>query len=550
VPLNPEEAKAIVEELVGQGVEAIAVCFLWAFMNPRHEQQVKKLISERHPNIFVCISSELAPVIKEYYRTATVAINAYLGKVTSTYIEGLDKRLKQAGFGRSPMIMQSMGGFATAREASQKPIALLGSGPVGGLIGAKALGEVLGYKNIITSDVGGTTFDVGLIVQGEPQYAIAPVFAKYHTLIPSLEVISIGAGGGSIAWIEPETMKLKVGPQSAGAEPGPVCYDRGGEQPTATDADLILGRIDPDYFLGGRMKLNKAKAMAVMKREIADPLGMDVAQAAMGILEIIDARMADLVRKMSIGRGYDPSDFVLFAFGGAGPTHVGAYGPDAGCRVAVLPQLAAVFSAFGIASADVLRIRELSDPMVVPVNIDRINEIYSSLEAELVAAFREDDSKAEDIDLVRSADVRYRGQMHVVRTPVPPGKLTAEDMEKVIEGFESRYEDKFGKGTALKGAGIQTYNCRVIGTAKPVKPLLLKSSLASQDASGALIGTWDVYFKQYDGFRPTNIYDMLKLQSGNVVSGPAIIQAVDTTVVIHPEQTARMDEYRNLIIQL
>lgn len=550
VTLNRAEAVSAIDRLVADGVEAIAVCFLWSFLNPKHELEVKNLINERHPDIFVSVSSELAPLVKEYERSATTAINVYLGKVTSSYLESLDRKLREAGFKRSLMIMQSMGGFATTREASRRAVGLLNSGPAGGVIASRSLGKVLGHQNIITTDVGGTTFDVGLIVQGEAEFARAPIFSKYHILIPTIDVVSIGAGGGSLAWIEAGEKKLRVGPKSAGAEPGPVCYDHGGAVPTVTDADVVLGRIDPDYFLGGRIKLNKEKAVAAIKEKIADPLGMSIPDAAMGIIDIIDAHMADLVRKVSVGRGYDPRDFILYAFGGGGPTHVGAYGRDVGCRTAVVPALAAVFSAFGIAAADILRIKQLSDPMMMPVNVGKLNNIYTSLENELIKGYQDDGWKPEAVELARSMDVRYGGQVHEVRTPVPRKQLTEDDFNQVIKEFESRYEQKFGRGTAIKQAGIQTITYRVAGVVKTAVPDLAKSTVTSKDSTAALSGQRDVFFKEFHGFSKTNVYDMRKLQGGNVINGPAIVQVVDTTVVLHRGQKATMDEYRNLVINL
>lgn len=550
VPLNRAEAVAAIDQLAAEGVEAIAVCFLWSFLNSRHEQEIKDLCLSRHPGMFVSISSELAPVMKEYERSATTAINAYLGKVTSTYLGSLDGKLRENDFKHSLMVMQSMGGFGTSQEVSRRAVGLLNSGPAGGVIASRSLGKLLGHPNIITTDVGGTTFDVGLIVNGEAEFARAPVFSQYHILIPTIDVISIGAGGGSLAWIEETEKKLKVGPKSAGAEPGPVCYDQGGTIPTVTDADVILGRIDPDYFLGGRIKLDKAKAISAMEEKIAGPLGMTVEEAAMGVVDIIDAHMADLVRKVSVGRGYDPRNFVLYAFGGGGPTHVGAYGRDVGSRTAVVPALAAVFSAFGIAAADILRIKQVSDPMIMPVDVDKLNRIYAAMEDELIEGYSRDGWKAESVELVRSMDMRYGGQVHEVRTPVSRKTLDTDTLNSIVKEFESRYEQKFGKGTAIKQAGMQTITYRVTGAVKTAAPSLAKSKTGSEDPSAAVVGLRNVYFKEYRGFHETTVYDIGKLNAGGAVSGPAIVQAIDTTVVIHPGQKARMDDYRNLVMDL
>lgn len=550
VSLDLDETRQVIKELAEDGVEGIAVVLLWSFMNPDHEMEIKKMINEMYPEMFVSISSELAPVIKEYERTATTCINAYLGKVTSNYISTLDEKLEGAGLDHPPMIMQAMGGFVSSQEACEKPIVTLASGPVGGVIGAKVLAGLMGYENVITTDVGGTSFDVGLVVRGETEFASAPVFSKYHISIPMVDIISIGSGGGSIAWLEPGTGLLKVGPQSAGADPGPACYGVGGVEPTVTDADLILNRYDPDYFLGGRMKIDREKALAAMKEKIADPLKLDVAEAAIGVVDIVNSQMADLLRKVTVGRGYDPRDFVVFAFGGAGPAHGCAYAMDVGVKYAIIPYYASVFSAFGITTSDVVHIKEMSVPETVPVDIKRVNAIYDKLTEDIMEEFRRDEIGEEKIGLTRSMDLRYKGQVHEVRTQVPPKELTEEDMGTVVDEFEKAYEDKYGKGTAYRAAGIEAVTYRVSGIGKILKSQLTKYKSESEDSSGARKGTRDVFFKERGGFHPTPVYDRERLRTGNIVEGPSVIESLDTTVLVHPEQIARVDEYLNIIIQL
>lgn len=550
VPLNYQEAEKAIAELARAKVGAIAVCLLWSFMNPKHEQEIARMIAEKHPGIFVTISYDLAPVIKEYERSATAVINAYLSQVTGSYLAALEKRLKDSGLRPSPIIMQSSGGVTTAEDARTKAVTLLASGPAGGVMGAVALGKTLGYTDIVTTDVGGTSFDVGLVVKGEPQFSAAPVFAKYHILTPVIDVQSIGAGGGSIAWIEPSTNLLRVGPQSAGADPGPVCYDAGGTEPTVTDADLILNRINPDFFLGGRMKLSKDKAVEAMKRRIAEPLGMDVVRAAMGVVDIIDSHMADLVRKVTVGRGYDPREFVLFAFGGAGPLHVGAYGLiEGGARLAVIPAYASEFSAFGIAVSDIVHIKMVSDPMLMPADVGRLNRIYQEMEKELTAALRRDGVKRENISLLRSMEMRYRGQVHEISTPVPGKKLTPADLNRVVDDFERRYEQKYGPGTAYKAAGILSRTYQVKGVGKIVTPALRKHKLVSESPRPALKARRPVYFKEYGKFVATNIYDRDKLKPGNSIKGPAIVEAVDTTILVKPGLRLRIDPYLNMLME-
>ncbi|MDP2743700.1 MAG: hydantoinase/oxoprolinase family protein, partial [Dehalococcoidia bacterium] len=397
---------------------------------------------------------------------------------------------------------------------------------------------------------GGTSFDVGLIVDNQFQFATAPVAGQYHVLTPMVDIVSIGAGAGSIAWIEPKTGALKVGPQSAGAEPGPVCYDHGGTEPAVGDADLVLGRLDADYFLGGRMKLNREKAVKAIREKIARPLKMDIHEAAMAILDIVDSHMADLVRKVTVGRGYDPRNFVLLSFGGAGPTHVGAYARDVGVKMALVPQTAAVFSAFGIAGADMVYVREISDPMIMPGKPARMNEHFTRLEREIRERLQRDGFPDEDIVLSRQLEMRYRRQVHGIYCPAPAKALRSDDIEGLIENFNEMYEQKYGEGTAYKEAGVEATTFRVTGTGKRVKPALVQYPKAGKSATAARKGERKVYFRETGGFIDCPVYSCEKLRHGNIVPGPAIIERVDTTLVVHPRQQVEVDPYLNLYLKM
>ncbi|MDZ4246763.1 MAG: hydantoinase/oxoprolinase family protein, partial [Dehalococcoidia bacterium] len=550
VPLNLKEVREAARQLVEDGIEAIAVCFLWSFMNPEHEKQTQEAVRELFPDLPVIISSELAPVMKEYERVSTTVMNAYVGRLTGQYLHKLKKGLEDNGFTGSMNIMSCAGGLMSISEAAGKAIYCIGSGPAGGIMGAVALGEAMGYKNIVASDVGGTSFDVGLIVNGEPVLASAPVVNKYHILAPMVDVVSIGAGGGSIAWIEQETGRLMVGPQSAGSDPGPICYDRGGEEPTVTDADLILGRLDPDYFWGGRMKLNKSRALAVMEQKIAAPLKMDVTEAAAGIVEIVDAHMADLLRKMTIGRGYDPRNFALFCFGGAGPVHFAAYSSDVGVPVAVVPEKAAVFSAYGIALSDTVYIDDMSEPMTMPVNTVRVNEIFQVLEQRVLNKFQQHGIKRDNIALKYFLEMRYKGQVHALFCPVAKEDILSGNIGAMIQSFDGIYEKRYGKGTAFKEAGIEVATLRITGVAKSHNRVSPVGTSSGSAPTAALKGKREVYFKTSGGFTPTDIFEYSKLLPGNEIKGPAIVEAPDTSAVIHPGQKMVVDQYRNLILHL
>ena len=547
VPIDLDETAGAVAELVAGGVEAIAVCFLWSFLNPTHERAVAELIRSRHPELFVTVSHEVAPVIKEYERCATTVLNGYLSRTTHSYISKLQERLADGGLVGDPVIMQSFGGVSSAESSKGRAVALLGSGPTGGVFGAAALGRLIGADNIVTTDVGGTSFDVGLVTDGEPLVVGTPVFDKYHTVLPVIDVVSIGAGGGSLAWIEPGTGLIKVGPQSAGAVPGPACYGIGGTLATVTDANLVLGRLDPDYFLGGERRLHIDLATAAIETHIAGPAGLSVPEAAMAIVDILDARMADLVRMSTIGRGYDPREFTLFAFGGAGPLHVGAYAADVGTRLTVVPTNSAVFSAFGIAASDPVAVVQASDPMAAPFDPERLEGIYASLAAGAVEELGANGVAPEDITTSREVEMRYRGQVHEVRVPVPNGPLGAESLAVVMEEFRRRYNRRYGSGAAADAA-VEARTFVVRGVGRQAKPELRPAALGPEDPGPALVAERPVWFRPLGGFVPTSIYRRELLRPGNIVVGHAVIEAVDTTMVIHPGQRADIDAWGNILL--
>ncbi|MDP2720084.1 MAG: hydantoinase/oxoprolinase family protein [Dehalococcoidia bacterium] len=549
VPLNIEETRVAVTELVQAGVESIAVSTLWSFINPENELKIRQLIRSMYPDIFISLSSDLAPVIGEYERTATTAVNAFLGPVNSRGFTALSKKLQSSGLRGEPMMMQGAGGYATVAQACEKPVLTLSSGPAGGIVAARTIGGLSGYDDIITADVGGTSFDVGLIINGQVEFATRPVFGKYSLCLPLLDITSIGAGGGSIAWLEPVTKRLKVGPQSAGADPGPVCYEKGGTEPTVTDADLVLGRYNRDNFLGGEVKINYDLALKAIQQKIAAPLKMSPIEAAMGIVDIVDSNMASLVRKITVGGGHDPQKFVLFSFGGAGPSHVCSFAPAVGVKHVVIPPQASVFSALGIATSDVINIREISDPLAYPFSVQKLNDIFERLENEVLGELKEVGIARDNIVLTRSVDMKYKGQVHEVRTVVPPGKISDQTAESMAVNFEEAYEQKYGKGTTYKGAGIQALTWRVVGQGHTLKPTFKKLPMGSKDASRALVGTREVYFSETRGETRTDIYERDRLLPGNTLSGPAIVESRDTTIVVHPAQRAHIDEYLNVILR-
>ncbi len=550
IPLSTVEVEGILGEMVEEGVESVAVCLLWSFLNPSHEQQIKRIIEQTYPGLFVSISSELIPVLKDYERMSTTAINAYLSPITSQYLSSLHGKLQSRGLKNPLLVMQNVGGMVDVTEAGNIGVNLLSSGPVGGVLGSKILGDLKGFKHIITTDVGGTSFDVSLIVDGEMMLSSAPVFSQYTILTPVIDIVSLGAGGGSIAKVEEKTGLLRVGPQSAGGIPGPVCYNQGGTAPTFTDANVVLGRIDPMNFLGGRMKLDNEKAYRAIEANISKPMGIGVEEAAMGIIKILTAQMADLVRKATIEKGFDPSDFILFSFGGAGPLCSTSFGPlIAGVKKLVIPAFNSVFSAFGIGGSDILQVERHSEPMLSPFDANRLNEVFSEMEDKLKTGLSRSNVPESDMVFSRSMDLRYWGQVHEINVPIPPGTLREDQMQGFVDRFVEAYEQKYGKGISYGSAQVEAVTLEVKGTGVLEKPSIIEHKFAGIDPLNASKGSRKVWFESANGFLDTDIYIREKLQTGNIVDGPAVIEAVDTTILINPGQSIEVDEYLNLIMK-
>ena len=546
VPLNKERLKEQIEELVAQEVEGIAVCYLWSVRNNSHERETVRLLKELYPDIYTSASSEVSPALGEYERFSTTVLDAYVGSVTRRFLASLEGQLRGRGLKSDLLVMKADGG--TTFSADVLPFATIDSGPAGGVVGARFMGQALGYKDILTTDVGGTTFDVSLVKDGSVMYSREPVVGHWNVAYPMIDISSIGAGGGSIAWVDPVTNGLHVGPQSAGASPGPACYGFGGVEPTVTDANVVLGYLNPDYFVGGRMALYPERALEAVER-VASRLGMGVTDTAAGIYEIVNGHMADLIRRMTVERGYDPRDFTLFAFGGAGPVHAAMYGLDLGVQEIVVPSAASVFSAMGLATSDHVYTRSLFDYNALPMDADRFNANFQSLEAAVNADLDRAGISLDNRTLSYEVEMRYGLQYHVVRVPLPCQAYTAVDMDFVAEQFDRVYEQYYGEGSAFTRAGRFIFSFRVEGIGKATKVSFSQRPSGEVDASGAVKGTREAYFKEAGGYVPVNIYAYDRLDTGNIMTGPTIVEAPHTTVVVPPGHTARVDEYLNIVIK-
>jgi N-methylhydantoinase A len=552
VPLNEAEAEAAIRRLVDAGVEAIAICFLWSFLHPEHEHRVRDMVRRIAPDIFVTCSADLVPKWGEYERTTAVAINAYIGPLTSGYLANLDRRLQSLGYRQPLQITQCGGGTISVEKAMEAPLLTLDSGPVSGVTGSLYLGRVMGYPNIITTDMGGTSFDVGLIHDGKPAYSFVSNVNQYEYFIPKVDIQAIGSGGGSLVRIDEVTKTMRVGPDSAGAVPGPVCYGRGGTVPTVTDADLVLGYLDPDNFAGGRMKLDKAKAEAAIQ-DVAGRLGMSLMDCASGIARIVEFQMADIIRKMTVGKGFDPRDFVLFAFGGAGPAHAGVFAQELGVKTVVIPQreTASTWCAFGAASADILHIYEQVDIMASPFSAERVNRTIERLEEAARRQMAKDGIAPGRQTLQFSVDMRHKGQINEVEVLLEWSRATGDFEPALRQAFYDTYERLYGRGASFRGARVEMVTFRVRAMAETPRPRLVAADqLTPEIEPAARRPSRAVYWAGLKRSVETPVFEGAALRPGNEVAGPAIVETADTTVVVHPGQLLRVDRFGNFEIAL
>jgi N-methylhydantoinase A len=552
VPLNEAEAEAAIRRLVDKGVEAIAVCFLWSFLHPEHEHRLRDMIRDLAPQVFVTCSADLVPKWGEYERTTAVALNAYIGPLTSGYLGNLDRRLAALGYRQPLQITQCGGGTISVQHAMQAPLLTLDSGPVSGVTGSLYLGRIMGYPNVITTDMGGTSFDVGLIYEGKPAYSYISNVNQYEYFIPKVDIQAIGAGGGSLVRIDERTGTMRVGPDSAGAVPGPVCYGRGGSVPTVTDADLVLGFINPDNFAGGRMRLDQARAQAAIQ-QIADKLGMGLHECASGIAKIVEFQMADLIRKMTVGKGFDPRDFVLFAFGGAGPAHAGVFARELGVQKVVIPQreTASVWCAFGAAAADVLHIHEQVDIMASPFDAARVNRNLAHLEEAARHRMASDGIAPPRQRLQFSIDMRHKGQINEVEVILPWSRAEGDYEIPLRESFYETYERLYGRGSSFHGARVEMVTFRVRATAAMPRPRLVAAEAPTERIPGAAQrGHRAVYWDERRALADTPIYDGTALLPGNRLDGPLLVETPDTVVVVRPGQSLAVDAWGNFELRL
>jgi N-methylhydantoinase A len=544
-PLDEAQAREALRGLQGQGFEAVAVCTLWATVNPVHERRLRELIDEELPGMFVSLSHEISPGVGEYARMSTTAANAALGPLAGRYLAALEQKLQAAGMRVPVLMMTCAGGVLPTTILNDRPAYALFSGPAGGVMGSRATGAQIGLDNILTMDVGGTSFDVGVIVRGKPIMRSEISVAGADIRVLSIDVDSIGAGGGSLAAVE--FGELRVGPRSAGANPGPACYGRAGVEPTATDADLVLGVLDPDNFLGGRMALDIAAARNAIEDKVAKPLGMSLMEAAWGIRQILDSKMADLLRRMTIARGYDPREFTLLANGGAGPSHAWVLCEELGLDGFIVPAAATAESAYGTANSDIGFTAER--PAYVRVSpggtpaaeqLSRVNDALEAAAAEVRSNLGLAAPKAE-MAVERYVSIRFRGQTNHLDVPVGEGAFDHNAYADATRRFENQYETLFGRGAAFSNAGYEILSVRVMGSAALAPP-----AVATKGEPLVSHKSRKVVFDDPQKPVDTAIYLTTFPQSGATAAGPAIVEFPGQSVVVPPGMRATADAYGNL----
>lgn len=547
--LEPLDIGALGREadlLVENGVEAIAVCFLHSYANPEHERRALELVRSRHPEVSVTASSEVATEWREFERTSTTVLNAYVQPLFSGYLSELGAGLREAGYERPLALMQSNGGVIEAARAASLPIRTLESGPAGGVVGAQALAAELGHPNVICADVGGTSYDVALVIDGRIQERTQTSVAGRPILGTTIDIVSIGAGGGSVAWID-HRGAVKVGPRSAGARPGPACFGFGGEEPTVTDCHLLLGRLDPDRFLGARMKLDVGAATRAVVERIAGPIGATPEAAADGILSVAEMNMTYAIRAVTVERGLDPREFVLVSYGGGGGLFAAATAEELGIPTVVVPEAPANFSAWGILTSDyredaaLTRVRSFG-PDAAGVLVEDLRELAERSTAELRAYGFADES----VELFYRADVRYAGQEHTITVPLEASWLGSE--ERLLSGTRDRFvalhRQLYGHGESEPPLEIVTLRCHAAG--RVARPGFAEWPV---EEAAAARTTRPVYFRGAGGFADVPVFDRECLGRGQTVVGPAIIEEWTSTTVVPPGWSSRVDRLGNILLE-
>jgi len=543
--LDVVAVEELVRQLVGSGVQAIAIGFLHSYRNPDHERMVRDIVARIAPEIYVSTSADVVPEFREFERISTTVLNAYVGPRTQRYLNRLRAKIAETGITVEPLTFHSNGGLLPVQTVEQLPVLTCLSGPAAGVMGSANIGAAIGQSEIITFDVGGTSTDVSLITKGKPQFTSSRLVAGYPVKMPMIDIHVIGAGGGSIAAVD-DAGALKVGPNSAGAMPGPISYLRGGTQVTLTDANIVLGRLNPVALLEGRMKVDRAPAVAAIREQIAEPLGISVEEAAHGIIRIATANMSRAIRSVSIEHGYDLADFVLYAFGGAGPLHAADVAHECGLKTVVVPQEPGTLCARGILLSNISR--DYVRTTLTTANAESWRTI-AAMATEMSRAgldwLKHEQVADENCSINLAIDARYRGQSHDIRVHLDG--VREDELVSFVEAFHARHTEEYGYD--ISGRDIEIVNVRVqaVGFVPKGDATRLASGGNVEDA---LLETRDVYFGAGDGWQPARVYRRGGLPAGTLLEGPVVIEEMSGTTVVLPGQTATVDLIGNIHIKL
>lgn len=563
LPLDKQDVLDRLKYLMDRNVRGIAICLLWSYVNPAHEQAICDIISEEYPEVFlgnvpVIMSSQISPVKGEYLRFNSTVLDTYIHVESADQLNTIGARLREHGYRKSILIAHNTGGLG--KFTRTPAISIYNSGPVAGLHGSMHLGNRLGEPNLIAVDMGGTSVDFGIVAKGGIRHYFAyPVIERFRVSLPMIEMSSIGAGGGSIAWIQPQSGRLRVGPRSAGAMPGPACYDQGGAQPTVTDADVVLGYLDPEYFLGGRRFLNRDRAVEAIDEAIARPLGMSTTEAAYAIKQVVDANTSDLIFAETALKGHDPRTFVLLAYGGAGGSHCCGWADRLDIGRIIVPSQSPVFCAYGLfempavhvyESSKLVQLQRYMDPRLMS-DYAQFNRVVEGLQARARRDMRAEGYQPEDLAYVLELEMKWGGTQISTLT-VTSDRLSVgseADVKAIIDSFERQYADVYGAAAVAREAGSEVLTFRLLVTAARPVQAEEPARYAGEASDGAIKGRRQAYWPHAGGMVETKVYDSAALRPGNRVQGPALIESMDTTIVLPASHLLTVDRYFNSVIE-
>ncbi|OCX58175.1 methylhydantoinase [Thioclava sp. SK-1] len=547
IALDEAAVRAAAKSMAKLQVEAVAICFLYAFVNPAHEARAAEIVAHELPDVFICTSHEIAPEFREFERLSTATVNSYLGPIMHRYIKRLSQRFNDLGLVSAPHLTQSNGGVVSFDAAARTPVRSVLSGPSTGVVAAEVIGLQAGYRDIITFDMGGTSSDVALMRGGHTTQANEAVVHGYPIKAPMLDIHTVGAGGGSIAHIDTGGF-LKVGPRSAGADPGPVCYGRGNHEPTVTDANIVLQVLNPTHILGGRLQIHRDLAVRAMQ-VMADRLGLGVMETAQGIISVVTANMARAIRVISVQRGHDPRNYALMAFGGAGPLHAVRLAQELDIGKVFIPRNPGTLCAMGLLLTDLRA--NFSVTRLTPITADHVDDLSHSLQAVATQAnaWFDGEGIAQDAQrVILSIDIRYEGQNYELSIPVHTVALTAAVVADTITRFEAEHSRMYGFIAEGEKINAVTFRAEAIGLVD--KADLPERPMAGPDPQPAKIGQRDVWFPETENFTPSLIYSRDMMTPGMILPGPAVIEQMDTTTLVPPGWTATVDRFENLIMEI